>query len=76
MKVSYKESLFSGRSSTKPLEEIVSDIRTGRYKDLVERIRVEQDKGTRKQLKEKLPTFFVGVVLNDGGVFTFFKWKL
>ena len=45
----------------------MSDIRTGRYKDLVERIRVEKDKGTRKQLKGKLPTFFVGVVLNSGG---------
>ena len=67
MKVSYKESLFSGRSSIKSLEEIVSDIRTGRYKDLVERVRVEKDKGTRKQLKGKLPTFFVGVVLNNGG---------
>jgi hypothetical protein len=65
VEVTYKESLFSGQSSTKPLEEIVSDIRTGRYKDLVDRIRAEQDKEEKRSLKNKLPAFLVGVLLLD-----------
>ena len=65
MEVSYKESLFSEKSSTKPLDEIVSDIRTGRYKDVVEKIRGIETKGDKKSLKSQLPAFLVGVVLND-----------
>lgn len=66
MNLSFKESIFFQSSKLRTLDEIIRDIKTGVHKEVVEEIRKEVDNSKRKDLKEGLPSFFVGVVFDDG----------
>ena len=64
MKLSYKDTLFETSSRHRSLDEIIQDIKTGVYKDLVDEIRDSKNKEQADKLKKQLPTFFVDVVLD------------
>jgi hypothetical protein len=64
MKLSYKDTLFATSSNHRSLDEIIQDIKTGVYKELVDEIRDSENKEQAVKLKKQLPTFFVGVVLD------------
>ena len=63
MKLSYKDTLFATSSKHRSLDEIIQDIKTGVYKNLVDEIRDSENKEQADKLKKQLPTFFVDVVL-------------
>lgn len=48
------------------LESIISDIKTDKYHDVINKIRIASDKETRTALKkEKLPIFYPSVCLSN-----------
>jgi hypothetical protein len=65
VQLSFKETVFSTSSEHRLLDDIIRDIKEGVYEELVGKIRAEQDKEIRYELKKGLPVLFIGVVFRD-----------
>jgi hypothetical protein len=63
--VSFRKRFIDKSSTARPLKDIISDIRSGVHKDVIEQIRLETDKSSRTELKKRLPLFFADVLFED-----------
>jgi hypothetical protein len=70
--ITYAESLMSKTPHIKPLDEVLIEIKEGRYREEIEAIRdafINSGKETANDLKVSLPVFYTSAIL-DGGLKT------